>query len=260
MKKIFIAILALAVIAPAMAMRPRPAKQGRPSNEITVSGTASKNNAKKNLLDRQSMLTDQIAALSGELSGSKKSVAKKISKQLEALNADLAVVTRLIATFPTERNNSASIEAEDALFKLQLDSVAAVRIAITDPYAGKISTDPALEKMYREYLAQNGTVPFIEFNSQGELDIQSDPAVYSSGAKIYRVMIAISKNAMPLSEFSGLTDVLEQRLPSGGRVYYQGSYNTKSEADQACRAVLAQRRFRDAFVVAMVGGKRVPIN
>lgn len=275
MKKIIAIALSMTLFAPAIAQRQtvikaekvrkeakvpvvRNDKNSRPTNEVMVSGEHSKNSAYKNLTAQKSMISQQINALSAELQQSKKGVSKKISKQLEVLSNQLTITERLLATFPQPTDGEQTRANDDKLFKLQLDSIAAIRIAATDPFAGQLSDDPELDRLYRDYLTQNGTTPMMDVDSDGGSAEQH--TIYNSGDKVFRVMIAISRNAMPASSFSDLTDVMEQKMPAGGYAYYQGQYATASEAERACRSILAQRRFRDAFVVAMVGNKRVSIN
>lgn len=196
------------------------------------------------LLKEQTLLSEQIGVLSTQLQGASKAKAKKISAQINDLTSKLGAVQRRLDSFPESIKNPGNTVMEvDEEFNRQMDALAAQMNAAADPFAGQISSDPELEAMYRQYLSEN-----------------NNGAVINAGdGLVYRVMIAISKNALPKSAFKGLTDILEQRMNNGGVIYYQGSYATQQDAQNACNMILSQRKFRDAFVVAMQGDRRVPI-
>lgn len=255
MKKILLLVVIVLTTGFTFAQKANRSKIARESNDMVVSGVTSSDNIYKELLQRRSMLEQELGTLSGVLGQTRGGKARKISDQIERLTADIAVTERLLATFPKSTSGE-SIEAIDDKFERELDSVAAIRIAVTDPFAGRISSDPELERMYRDYLAQNGTTPFL---SSGQNN-SSTGVRYSDGERVFRIMIAISKTPLSKSSFNGMSDVMEQQMPSGGMVYYQGTYSTLSDAQRVCNSILSQRRFRDAFVVAMVGNRRVPLN
>lgn len=255
MKKILLIVVIVLTTGLTFAQKINRSKVVRGSNDVIVSGSTSRDNVYNELMQRKSMLEQEIGTLSALMGQARGGKARKISDQIERITADIAVTERLLATFP-KSSNGESIAALDDQFEREMDSVAAVRIAATDPFAGRISSDPELERMYRDYLAQNGTTPFLS----GGQNNSSTGMQYSDGERVFRVMIAISKTPLAKSSFSGMSDVIEQQMPSGGMVYYQGTYSTLSDAQRGCNSILAQRRFRDAFVVAMVGNRRVPLN
>lgn len=208
------------------------------------------------LLIDQTNLSEQIGILSSQLQGVSAGKAKKISNQINDLTAKLAAVERQMDAFPEsiKNPNYQPVVEVDEVFAKKMDALASQMNAATDPYAGTISSDPELEALYRQHLSENG----YSTHSGGSISGASR-SISGSDALTYRVMIAISKSALPKSAFTGLSDILEQRTSNGGVIYYQGSYQSKSEADRACTSILAAHKFRDAFVVAMEGDRRVPL-
>ncbi|MEG2479800.1 MAG: hypothetical protein RSA50_05965, partial [Mucinivorans sp.] len=101
------------------------------------------------------------------------------------------------------------------------------------------SQDSELDALYRGYVEQQ--------------ESSFDPSEV-----VYRVLFAITKK--PDSKmYKVYKDVYEQRMAGGKTAYYQGNYRSKAQAEQACVEILAKGKYRDAFVVAMVGDKRLPL-
>ena len=223
-----------------------------------------------NLLVEQARIGEQISDLSLQLHSASAGKAKKINKQINLLNDELAAVERRLAAFPVSFSGAAvpnnSTEGKNDPFRKQLDSVAAVRVAASNPFEGRLSNDPELDRMYRAYLKMYGdgvtvTEEVAVAVGRPAATASRATAVQEPASKdlVYRVMVAISKSRLPLSEFSGLSDVLEQAMPAGGYAYYAGQYTSLGQAEAACERILAGYKFRDAFVVAMEGSRRVPI-
>lgn len=207
------------------------------------------------LLNEQQYINSQIETLVVALRETKGGKAKKISSQINELTNQVEIIGRKLATYPLEirdPNYQRPVET-DELFNAQLDELISLRISQTDAYAGTISSDPELEQLYRDYLKDNGYIPIYSFIDGQRTEIADNTGV------TYRVMIAISRQPLPISAFDSMTDISEQRMPNGGIIYYQGAYNTKAEADAACNEILAKGKARDSFVVAMRGGKRIPL-
>lgn len=234
-----------------------------------VAGTNSVAQLYAELKRQQVEIGSRIADLSTQLHTASKSKAKKITKQINLLTDELVAVERRLAAFPVSVTDPSSrpntIDHDKKLFRQELDSIAAIRVAQSDPFAGRLSSDPQLDKMYRDYLASSGgkVIKVEEEHNQLEAESKSQSSTFKNdnipAGTVYRVMIAISKTKIPTSQFSSLDNVLEQSMPSGGYVYYQGSYESIDQAQQACNKILAARHFRDAFVVAMNGTRRVPL-
>lgn len=231
-------------------------------NVTPVSGTNSADQVYRNLLAEQALIGEQISALSLSLHTASASKAKKINKELAILTDQLVVVERKLAAFPVSvANPSVSTTSSDVdqAFINTMDSVAAVRISQSNPFQGRLSSDPNLERMYRAYISENGeNMPSVAMVDGLSITTTTKTDYATTGDKVYRVMIAIGKSQLPMSSFNSLGDVIEQRV-ANGYAYYQGAYSSLNEAQTACNRILAAGQFRDAFVVAMVGNRRVPL-
>ncbi len=197
------------------------------------------------LMEESSSLQYEIDMLSLEKQSASNSKKKRIDKKIKAIERELATVNRKMESYPPhikDPNYTEPTTKRDA-FMAELDAKIESRIAEVDPFAGKISEDQELETVYREYLAEAGY--------QG---VDGDP-----NKLVYRVMIAITREPIPQSSFEGMVNILEQKNPNGTYVYYQGEYSSVEMAEVACTKILADKKFRDSFVVAMRGTQRVPM-
>ncbi len=179
------------------------------------------------LLSEKAFVEEKIAAVQLEQQGASKSKTRRLDKDLQELNEELDVINRKISTFPRSLRDPeyvADDSKEKAAFLAELQQEIDARIA-----------------------AQNHAI-----ESQRAAAQEAE-----QGNITYRVMIAISQSPLSASDFVGLKDIIEQRMSDGSIVYYQGAYSTQEQAQRACRAILAQQTFRDAFVVAMDGYTRV---
>jgi hypothetical protein len=76
---------------------------------------------------------------------------------------------------------------------------------------------------------------------------------------IYRIQLAVFKNPVTLSYFKGLTPVYGFRAAgTESTTYYAGLFRRISDARKALVTV-RQKGFRDAFIVALSGGKQISI-
>ena len=74
---------------------------------------------------------------------------------------------------------------------------------------------------------------------------------------IYRIQIAVFRNPVTLSYFKGLSPVYGFKIAGTDKtIYYAGMFRKSSDAGKALATVKA-KGFKDAFVVAMSGTKRV---
>lgn len=219
----------------------------------TSSGTQSTQQVYNNLLDQQQNIGLQISTLSLQLHSASASKGRKITHQINLLNDNLVVIERKLAAFPSKYTGVSNPNAEhiatvDRSFADQLDSIATVRVAANNPFAGQLSQDPELDRMYRAYL-----------KTYGDGTSYSNQVAGDRKGVVYRVMVSISKARLSLAQFAGVPDVMEQAMPSGGYAYYSGQYGSLDEAQGACDQILSRHKFRNAFVVAMEGNRRVPI-
>lgn len=265
MKSIIVSILAIGI---ALSSLPCDAKrQSKTSGAVAaVSGTNSVAQLYAELQRQQIEIGGQIASLSTKLHTASRSKAKKITNQINYLTDNLVAVERRLLAFPQYvRDPSSRVDTskeEKEAFRRELDSIAALRVAASDPFAGRLSSDPQLEKMYREYLASTGGKVLKVDDYQSTQSVDQSSQIQSGNlpsGTTYRVLIAISKTQIPASKFASLDNVMEQSMPAGGYVYYQGSYGSIAQAQVACNKILSEHRFRDAFVVAMNGSRRVPL-
>lgn len=226
-------------------------KKQKNTEPVTVHSTSG---AYAALLGEQQQLANQIETLSITLLDSKKSKVKKISKEINSLTNEIEIIERKLATYPIEiRDPGYQRPTEiDAAFNTKLDQLTDLRISQTDPYAEQISRDPEIENLYRNYLKTNGYIPLYK-SIDGKLIEITDETI------TYRIMIAISRQPIKSSTFGSMSDILEQRMPNGSIIYYQGAYKTKTEANEACNEILSKGKARDSFVVAMRGGERIPL-
>lgn len=239
------AVAATVVALPSQEKESKPAKTKKVSkaelgSSVTVAATGATTKSSYAVLQNEQMLlSEKISILSSEFQGASKSKARKISKQINDLTLQLTAVERRMDSYPESIRNPSSVTFAqiDDQFARELDAKVAARVAASNPYAGQLSSDPELEKIYRQALK----------SGKAEAGIT------------YRVMISISKSVLPKSTFNGLTDIVEQRMANGNIAYYQGAYTSRDEAETACRKILAARKFRDAFVVAMQGDRRVEL-
>lgn len=212
--------------------------------------SASPSMAYANLQKRVVSVDHEIQLLSQSLTSLKKSKAKKAVAQIESLQTERQVIMRQMDMYPrsiTDPDYARELQAkEDALFKQQLATSASQMNSRVNPYGGQISSDPELQQAYKEYVDQN------------RLSDESDET-YTDGQVVYRVMFAITKKPLSANTLSNMGAVSEQRMGDGKIAYYTGNYRTRSEAQSACNNILSNGRYRDAFVVAMVGNKRVPL-
>ncbi|MFI3299457.1 MAG: hypothetical protein R3Y49_06625 [Rikenellaceae bacterium] len=255
-----IAILIGALMVNASAQEPtkqeirdaRKAGEALPSSVRTI--TTSAQGQYNLLLQDKDRLNTEIYQLNSKIAVEKKSKQKKLQKTLDSKNSELEVVNRRMESFPESVRNPQSAEkTQDKEFLDMLEKNAQKKIQMTDPYSGTISNDPALEQSYRKHLNNNGYIPLYDSQSGECITSESDNSLK------YRIMLTIERSALPASSFNGMDSVLEQRMADGTIIYYQGSYSTEGEAQRACANIIKQNKFRDAFVVAMMGARRVEL-
>lgn len=200
----------------------------------------------EHLTRRQYEINTTLQSLSASLPALKGGKAKKVVKQIDALQTENRAIATQIDMLPRAvRDPQYALEIEQQekqAFRDQLKHESDELMKNVDPYAGQLSTDPELQQAYREYIAIN--IGNQQYNNTEDLT--------------FRVMFAIAKK--PLAKTSvKLAPVLTQKLNNGSTAYYFGNFKSKEEAQNACNKILAEGKYRDAFVVAMVGDKRVPM-
>lgn len=245
-------IVSLVFLAICVACAPTP-KGSNYGNDnqttVTSSGRSATESIYDNLVAEQRMIGEQISSLSTQLNAASRSATKKLNAQIGELNDRLAALERRISAFPASMRNpsahTATTPTVDNEFRAKLNEDAQKKIASSDPYAGSLSGDKELDRIYRSYV-NNPNNP-----------ISSSEVV---GDKVYRILLITSSKKVDASKFRSMSEVFEQKLSDNkGYTYYQGNYETEQEAQKACRTVISKGAFRSAKVVAMVGDKRVDL-
>ncbi|MBL8002552.1 MAG: PD40 domain-containing protein [Flavobacteriales bacterium] len=75
---------------------------------------------------------------------------------------------------------------------------------------------------------------------------------------VFKVQVGAFKNDIPQELFSDMMPVMGETTASGVTRYTAGLFNTPEAAEKA-RALVRERGYRDAFVVAYIDGGRVPM-
>jgi|GEM_PF-3770171 len=202
------------------------------------------------LYTQQKALIREADNLSAQISGATKSKARKLTKQLAKVNSELTIIERKISTYPrsiTDPNYYAEQPAEENSGDLQrkIESLADEKLAAQDfDNTPMVDDDPELQRAYRMY-QQFGEEAFT---SQEE----------ETPRAVYRVQIG---TGLPghASSFKGVDNVYEVDNGKGSSVYYSGSFRDLATARDACNKIKGSTRYKDAFVVAMNGDKRISL-
>lgn len=192
-----------------------------------------------NSLSRQKVaLQQQADALGRQLATTNgKGKKKKITRQIDEIAAQIRGVDSRIEALPRSvRMGENSSEAEKAAAQQMVNSMIDERLK-----AQGINEKPSFDILDTEEPVQQ----------------QYQPAPASSLR--YRVQLAAVRQPN-LSAFRSLKGVTEGRSSSGMYVYYYGSYATKADAEAACQRVKSTTSYRDAFVVATDGDKRISLS
>lgn len=193
-----------------------------------------------NSLSRQKVaLQQQADALGRQLATTNgKGKKKKITRQIDEIASQIRGVDSRIEALPRSvRMGENSSAAEKAAAQQMVNSMIDERLK-----AQGISEKPSFDILDTEEPVQQQ---------------QYKPAPASS----LRYHVQLSAVRQPnLSAFRSLKGVSESRLSSGMYVYYYGSYATKADAENACRRIKSTTSYRDAFVVATDGDKRISLS
>lgn len=186
-----------------------------------------------NLTERKAELQKQVDLLGAELKTARGSRARKITKELDILADQIAVIDCKLEALPKPQSIP-DIYSSGKPFKQFVDSLVDRRIE-EEGYVKGPSDTPATDN----YVAPT----------------QSAAAAYRI---VYRVQLAVTTRPNEAA-FSGLAGVKMLQRPDGKYAYYYGGYPNYAEAQAACKRLRADARYRDAFVVAMQGTQRISI-
>ncbi len=218
-----------------------------------MTSTASLISQYEELKHEHEVLTAQINTILLAQQNASKSMSRILDKQFNECQNNIKVLERQMAVFPDYIQKGITTiptTQYDEEFHQQLDELVEMKISQTDPFAGQLSQDPQLDRVYRDYL-QN-SAQYQVFNTQSGQEVNTD------GLK-YRIMFAITRYGLNHHAFGNMIEIYEQRLSNGATIYYQGSYDNILSAQNACNNIIQHTRFKDAFVVAMRGNQRVAI-
>lgn len=186
-----------------------------------------------NLTERKKELQKQVDLLGAELKTARGSRARKITKELDILADQLAVIDRKLEALPKPQSIP-DVYSSGKPFKRFVDSL----------------VDRRIEE--EGYVKGPGDAPAT---NNYKAPVQSAAAEYRI---VYRVQLAVTTRPNE-GAFAGLAGVKMLQRPDGKYAYYYGGYPTYAEAQAACKRLRANARYRDAFVVAMQGTQRISI-
>lgn len=223
------------------------------SNQTVISGVSSLTPAERSYLtlqSEQSSLESEISNLTNQLSGAKKGKTKKLNKKITELSSKLTAVERRMAAYPrsiTHPAESVSYENEDQEFRRQLDEKISQKVAEQDFDNEPLEDvgDPEIEKAYKIY-REGGEEAFLD-------------NLPEAGGVVYRVQVGSGRRNSG-SSFRGVSNIKEVGRSDGTATYYSGSFKTYDQAKAACATIRSTTRYRDAFVVAMVGDKKISLS
>lgn len=186
-----------------------------------------------NLNQRRAELQKQVDLLGGELKTARGSRARKITKELNILADQIDVIDRKLAAVP-KTPTIPEAYSSGRPFSHFVDSLVDKRIE-EEGYVKGPSDTPATDN----YVAPSG----------------SATAEYRI---VYRVQVGVTAQPNEAA-YSGLAGVKMLQRPDGKYAYYYGGYPNYAEAQAACKRVRTNSKYRDAFVVAMQGTRRIGI-
>lgn len=205
----------------ATVVRGNPRAQLSPAEQLTF-----------NLNERKSELQQEVDLLGAKLKTARGSRAKKITKELDILADQIDVIDRKLAAVPKTQTIPEAYSSGKP-FSNFVDSLVDKRIE-TEGYV-RSSDTPATDN-YASPSSSAGADRRIVYRVQVGLTMRPNEAAYSS-----------------------LPGVKMRQRPDGKYAYYYGGYPNYAEAQAACKRVRANARYRDAFVVAMQGTRRISV-
>ncbi len=108
--------------------------------------------------------------------------------------------------------------------------------------------------------------PSVPVEAYSDFEVIPGPSIFDDTAikinpdvpdgLIYRIQVAVFRNPVNVSHFKGLKPIYGFRGSNGLTTYYAGMFRRSADAHDAL-SVVRGKGFRDAFVVAFSGSKRV---
>ncbi len=183
----------------------------------------------KSLYDRKVELQAEVDLLGRDLTTARGHKAKKITREIETRASEMALIDRKLEAMPK--------------------SALAVLPGYAAAPAGE-STAP------QEAVERPGEPPIVI--------CEADPPVTRqivASTPTYHVQIAALSQPVNLFRFADLGREMVQELKVSDRlwIYYYGSYPSYAEASNAAQTLRKKPDYKDAFVIAVQNGARVPI-
>lgn len=187
-----------------------------------------------NLIQRRTELQEQVDLLGAELKTARGARARKITKELDILADQLAVVNRKLEALPKPQTIREAYSSGRP-FKQFVDSLVDRRIE-EEGYVRGASRTPMTDKYKGPQ--QNNMIEDFRI--------------------VFRVQLGVT--ARPNEQaYAALPGVKMQQRSDGKYAYYYGNYSDYTMAQAVCKRLQTNPKYRDAFVVALQGGQRLSI-
>lgn len=181
------------------------------------------------LRERKVDLQEQIDLLGSELQTARGAQARKITREMELLADQIAVIDRKLEGLPKVGPETGPATSSRVAASQKRDSLGAARTTLQGDGSAAASGNQMGDQR-----AEKG-----------------DPVVY-------RVQLAAVIRPRA-GAFSSLVGVKMVRRPEGLYAYYYGEFANYTDAEDACRRLRTQPQYRDAFVVATQGDRRISL-
>lgn len=201
----------------------------------------------ENQLQKKSELTSRIEMLTSQINSMKRAKAKKAQKEIAVLQNELDITTRMIATYPRSFTDPSinQIKADEHSQELlrQMEQKAEEKLAAIDLDAAAVEDidDPEIKRAYEKY------------QKFGELE---EEVVQPALSVFFTVQVASGK-ANQANTIRGVGEGVQEIKLSNSSAYIVGQYSTLADAKRACNNIRATSRYKDAYVVAFSGNRRI---
>ncbi|MDE5945522.1 MAG: SPOR domain-containing protein [Rikenella sp.] len=190
-----------------------------------------------NLMQRRTELQEQIDLLGAELKTARGSRARKITRELDILADQLAVVERKLEALPKPQTIREAYSSGRP-FRQFVDSLVDRRIE---------------EEGYVLGTGGNSRTPTTDsYTGPGRNAAAEDFRI------TFRIQLGVTSRPNPQA-YATLPGVKMYQRTDGQYAYYYGSYTDYAEAQSICKRLKANTKYRDAFVVALQGTQRIGI-
>lgn len=221
-------------------------------NVVTGQALLSPQKQYKVLIQNIANLEGEISMINSSLPDLSRGKAKKALKRMQTLERELNTIKSTIALYPksiTDPQYNKEVEQlQKEAFMEMLNQKTEQLIASDNPYQGLISTDPQLEKTYRNFIATGGVPSFGQADFVENKSSNDSNNMTKGGKSFFSVLFAISSKPLPSSSFP-YVEVYSQKLKNGKIAYFAGSFENKTDANTVCTQILSKGQFRDSFVV-----------